>query len=326
MTTLPGFHAPKEPKHITIEKDKNGNCWHHYEPGNDKPIAIEPKAITGLFTGVYLKLSENKNVIDKEGLERLKIFVSLTAVVDDEEFTYVFGCGLNTTFSRTLVNGLDALSSQDLKRNWALEVDAGKDEEKGIIASLRDSKTKEIIFGVRYGKKWDGMDYPKILERQLIKLNADQKSMDLFYEYAKIERFGDKVRTPVSPKKIATKSTEVNYLFPQHNVLIRKVRDRLNIDVLWVSQYFQNRFKAMPGNLPQEAIEQTLIDWSGGFNMPRFKSRDQAIASFSAYLQENKNNGNNDLASTFITWYDASMNDAVDSEKEQTSEDNTTSE
>lgn len=150
-------------------------------------------------------------------------------------------------------------------------------------------------------------------KKQLRSKAANEMKRVVNDEMAEYAKQAPKPSKSAASKKTASPLEAVNkpdttahdetYLYPKHNLIIKRVRELLGVDVQWVSDYFKENFNNVPGNLPLESIEKTLIDWSGMFDLPGFNNEDEAMDSFKASLRIAGNIGNYELDKVFIDWF-----------------------
>lgn len=215
---LPGFHEIEKPIYIIVKNDVTAG-WHYYD-ANDKKILIEQKALTCRFQRFYLKLSESEDVVGKkEGVELLKGMLAVKVTdLEGNAHAYTLVAGLDTAFFRSLLISMEAIALGDLGRDWTVEVEIG---DRGCLANIRDSKTKELVRGKPYGKKWVGLDYPALLFSTLNRLDSSEsrESRALLNEVlgrADVEP----VRVLPAPQPTKPKNPG---LYPQHTAIANKV-------------------------------------------------------------------------------------------------------
>jgi hypothetical protein len=240
-----GFHAPLTRLYVFIKNEGN-SLWYYLDDSTKR--YIQESALTGT-----LKRLEVKEAETSFGNELKADF----EIIADRR--YVLRSGVDTAFTKGMLITIAALSDNQLKRPITLELKAG-DEKNNVLVSARDPETFEPI---RAGS-WENADWGALMNQALARLGGEVPQP----------------QAKPQPKQQAQPSTPKPALYPQHNALIKAIRQVTGHSADQIVSWCQDHNAHLPAELSPELCQELAQALAVGWGKSHFDTEEHCRNSY----------------------------------------------
>ena len=254
MTKL-GFHAPLTRLYVFVKNEAN-TVWYYLDDGTKR--YIQETALTGT-----LKRFEVKEAQTSFGTELKADF----EVVADRR--YVLRSGTDTAFTKGMLMAIASLSDEQLNRPITLELKAGE-EKNNVLVGARDPETFEQI---RTGS-WENVDWNNLMNQALARLGGE-----LPQPVPQVQAKPQAKPQPQPPVQSQPQVTKPA-LYPQHNSLIKSIRQVTGHSADQIISWCQSRGAQSPAQLSPEQCEQLAQTLAIGWGKSRFDTEEHCRNSY----------------------------------------------